>query len=832
MAVCCTLCVCAISAPAQAQAPARTAAPEVIERVDAVYPPQALEQRLEGTATLKVTIEADGRVGDIDVVESAGSLLDDAATKAMRQWRFQPATRGGEPTAAIVRVPFRFDLPAVERLDAGAPPPLDAGVAAPDAGGVSESAIDVTVRGERKLRNEDRGSSTFTVAKPVLEAAPRQEGAEVLRTVPGLYIARSEGLAVGHRYMLRGFDADHGQDIQFTVGGLPINQPSHLHGQGYADLGFLISESVEELTALEGVYDPRQGDFAVAGSIDVRLGMEQRGWAAKSSYGAFNSFRQLVSWAPEGQPNGTFGAAQYTRTDGFGQNRQGEAASAIIQAVLGTTGAWRHRLLGILYGARGSHAGVVRQDDVAAGRIGFYDVYPLATAQAQNALSGRIMLGLFSEYRGAEGSNAEAGVWLGLDDFRVQQNFTGFTQRSQALLNVAGRGDLIEQQNRTLSLGLMGRYRTRPYRPASWATANVELGLSGRVDSIDQAQNLLDAVVRRQTWDRRVDASVFGADVGFYGDVEWRLTKYLNVRVGARADVLYYDVNDRLGNFVPSVRPPDTFIVGYRRSALGLAAGPRASVEVKPIEGLSLRAAYGEGYRSPQARILDDGEAAPFSKVRSADLGVRIGRDDRLQITASGYFTHLSDDVAFDAEDGRLERIGQTRRVGAVVHAQTRPLAWLVGALSVTYVHAQLLERPPGSAQDPQPPYQPGQSLPYVPPVVVRADLGAKPTLVPHLWRWDLVGRAGVGFSYLSPRPLPYGAFADHVALADASVGLTWGPLDLGFEVYNLFNTRYAATELNFPSSWNPEGVRTRTPERHLIAGSPLSWWLTLGVSL
>jgi iron complex outermembrane recepter protein len=414
--------------------------PQVVTRIDALYPSDALQARQEGTSTLLVTIEPDGAVGAVEVAESAGAALDEAAIMAVRQWRFRPATRADEPVRARIRVPVRFVLPAVEvpaELAPSAPstPPTPLPTPAAPAPTTPsptppETAIDVTVRGERMLRTEDRSASDFTVARAVLEAAPRQDGAEMLRTVPGLYIARAEGLAVGHRYMLRGFDADHGQDIEFRVGGIPINLPSHIHGQGYADLGFLIAESVDALHVSEGVYDPRQGDFAVAGSIEARLGVQRRGWQVRSSYGAFNAFRQLLLWAPPGQDRGTFGAVQYSRTDGFGPNRQGQAVSAIVQTVFGE-GAWRYRVLGILYGARSDLAGVVRADDVEAGRVGFYDVYPYATARGQNALAGRILTGAWAEYRGSSGDNADMGVWLGWDDFRLQENFTGFIQRSQ-----------------------------------------------------------------------------------------------------------------------------------------------------------------------------------------------------------------------------------------------------------------------------------------------------------------------------------------------------------------------------------------------------------------
>jgi hypothetical protein len=633
--------------------------------------------------------------------------------------------------------------------------------------------------------------------------------------------------------MLRGFDAEHGQDIEFRVGGLPINQPSHLHGQGYADLGFLIAETVHELHVSEGVYDPRQGDFAVAGSIDIDLGVDrdQRGITLRSGYGSFDTFRQLVLWAPREEERETFGAVQYGRTDGYGENRKGESGSGIFQYRFGS-GQVRYRALGIAAGSRSSLAGVLRAEDVDSGRVCFECVYPYPTARAQNAAATRAMVGLFAEHRGPNGANGEVGFWLDQSTFRLQENFTGFVQRSRTLTQVAGRGDLIEQQNRSRTMGLTGRYRTAAYHPAASAHGTLEVGADARFDVIDQAQNLLDATVRSQTWDKRVDASVRGMDLGFWSDLDWHFTRYVRARLGFRVDVLSYDVDDRLGNFAPTVRPQDAFIVGFRRSAFGAVGGPRTSAEVRPFSWLSLLAAYGEGYRSPQARTLDDGEEAPFTKVRSADVGARFDWGSPLRLSVGGYYTHLSDDVAFEADEGRLERIGATERLGAVAQLLSRPTEWLVESLSFTYVNASLLEPPPSTPEEPQPAFVAGQNLPFVPPVVIREDLGFRKTFSEHAGLGKLSGRAGFGLSFLSPRPLPYGAAAAPVALFDASAGVGWGPLDLGFDLYNLFDQQYAALEYNFASHWDPDAPRSRTPVRHVSAGAPRTWMLTLGATL
>lgn len=845
------------AAPATAAGPALIDPPRVLRQVPAEYPEGARVTGREGRVVLAVTVQADGSIGAVEVAGSSGEALDAAALAAIRQWSFAPATRDGVAVAAKIQVPFEFALPegAPEGVPSGTapgvlpatPPAADAAPVLPAAAGVEPPAPpsppaeapaapvppseEVVVRGRVMARAEQRSASDFRVQRDVLHAAPHHEGVEVLRAAPGLYIARPEGAAVAHRYMLRGFDSEHGQDIEFKVAGFPINIPSHLHGQGYADLGFLIAETVDELRVTEGVHDPRQGDFAVAGSIDVRLGVVERGLTLRSEYGSFDTFRQLALWAPEDELRDSFAAVSYQSTDGFGQNRRGGSVSAVLQQGF-TVESWRVRLSSIFYGARADMAGVLRRDDVEAGRVGFYDVYPLATARAQNALAARALVGLFGDYRGMAGENAEFGLWLGYDRFRAQQNFTGFLQRSRTLANVAGRGDLIEQRNRTLSLGASARYYSPAYEPFDFLEAHVEVGLSGRLDDIEQSQNLLDAVVRGQTWDERIDAGILGLDIGGWGDLDLHLTPAVQLRVGVRGDALAYEIDDRLGNFATLVRPQDTYIIGFRRSVFGTTWGPRTSLDVRPWEPLTLHASYGEGYRSPQARTLDDGERTPFTKVRSADVGARFSIDDALELTLAGYRTQLSDDVVFEASEGRLERVGATRRLGGVFHAQVRPWPGVVAAASVTYVDAELVDPPPATSEVPDPPFVRGQNLPFVPPVVVRADIGANGSLWTLGDTEALGGRVGVGLSALSSRPLPFGDYADPFAVLDVSGGLDFRFVELGLDVFNVLDTRYSSLEYSFTSAWDPAAPASRLPARHSNAGAPRTLLVTLELEL
>jgi iron complex outermembrane receptor protein len=827
------------SAPPTDAEPPALIPPSILSQTEAVYPADALAERKQASLVLLITVGTDGTTSDPTIVQSGGASFDQAALDAVRSWTFKPATRGGVPVATRIRVPFLFAAPSAGL--AAAPPVTPPGLAPPPAAAPlptppntantaapAERVVHVTVHGKRILA--PRAVSDFVIAHDVITVAPHSDAGSLLSTAPGVYVSRPEGEAVAQEIFLRGFDAEHGQDIAFSAAGIPINQPSQLHGQGYADLGFIPPEVIRSVRVTEGVYDPRQGDFAVAGSMDFDLGVVDRGITSRTAIGSFGTLRQLLLWAPPGQDEETFGVAAVRRSSGFGENRGSMTGNGMAQLVLGTPND-RTVLHVSAYGARANLAGVLRYDDVRAGRVGFYDAYDDPTANAQSAFASHLQLGVQHENKTNDGAVTRLGMWLLTTNFRLRENFTGYLERSQQMPEWVGRGDLIEQGNTDMALGAAASHRTRRYAPASWAYGTLETGLTFRADDIDQTQNLLEPP-QNETWDRRVDATIHGADIGAYADIDWHFTRYVAVRGGARADVLYYDVDDRLGNFIPRFRR-ETYIVGFRRTALGLALGPRGTLELRPLAWLSVLASYGRGYRSPQARQLEEGENAPYATVDSAEVGARakLGEHDAFEVTVAAFRTHLSVDLAFDPSQGRLERIGPSTRRGLATQILARPWRWALASLSATWVQATLDAPPPPTPENPDPPFTRGELLPYVPPVVLRADLGAHATL----WRWwgaDVRGRAGLGATWIAPRPLPYSQFSDPIGLLDVSASLGWRALTLGVEITNAFDSQYAASEYSFVSDWGASKTPSLLPARHFAAGPPRTLMFTLEAHL
>lgn len=135
-------------------------------------------------------------------------------------------------------------------------------------------------------------------------------------------------------------------------------------------------------------------------------------------------------------------------------------------------------------------------------------------------------------------------------------------------------------------------------------------------------------------------------------------------------------------------------------------------------------------------------------------------------------------------------------------------------------VRATLDAPPPASADNPRPPYVAGQSLPYVPPIVVRADVSARAPLGRVFGR-ALEGRARYGLTFLSSRPLPYQLSSPPVFFLDALMAFRYAPFELGLEAFNVLDARYASTEYAYTSNREPNGLPTLVPARHITAGAP-----------
>jgi len=112
-------------------------------------------------------------------------------------------------------------------------------------------------------------ASQGSVTGDYIDLRPVLRPGEVLEYVPGMVVTQHSGDGKANQYFLRGFNLDHGTDFATTVDGVPVNMPTHAHGQGYMDLNFLIPELIQRMDFQKGPYYAAYGDFSVAGAADI-----------------------------------------------------------------------------------------------------------------------------------------------------------------------------------------------------------------------------------------------------------------------------------------------------------------------------------------------------------------------------------------------------------------------------------------------------------------------------------------------------------------------------------------------------------------------------------
>ena len=135
----------------------------------------------------------------------------------------------------------------------------------------SDPLQEITVTARRQeLLGKATTASEGTIADQELQLTPQYRPGQLLETVPGLIVTLHSGEGKANQYLLRGYNLDHGTDLDTYIDDMPVNQPTHAHGQGYTDLNFMIPELADEISYTKGPYYANVGDFGAVGSIHVR----------------------------------------------------------------------------------------------------------------------------------------------------------------------------------------------------------------------------------------------------------------------------------------------------------------------------------------------------------------------------------------------------------------------------------------------------------------------------------------------------------------------------------------------------------------------------------
>lgn len=625
-----------------------------------------------------------------------------------------------------------------------------------------------------------RGERGFSVASDTearqrdLELRPRSRPGDVFEVAPGLLVVQHAGGGKANQYFLRGFDADHGTDLALSLDGVPFNNVSHGHGQGYADPNFIIPELVERVEVHEGPYHAEDGDFATAGAVNLRYLQRVPASSLTLQGGMYGQGRLLgIARTEQGTLRGYLAAElshndgpfviplDYNRTNVVGRWTWAPSDRAeLTLTAMAYNGAWR---------ASGQVPSRLT-DDPSSGFSRFDAVDPSEGGQSERralSLEGRRALG--------PGASVEALLYAVQYRFSLFSNFTFFAEDPE-------RGDMIEQTDARTTVGLRGAWRAQ-HQAGAWRF-RTSAGVQARADDIDNALYTAPGRARDET---RARATVRQSALGVFAEEQVLPTRWLRLIAGVRADLFNFAVEDTRAERAMDDRS------GVRSAGI---VSPKATVVLAPSRALELYANFGSGFHSNDARgvVLRGTPVTPLARGLGYELGLRARVRDRLDLAISAWGLDLQSELVWVGDAGETDPRGPTRRVGVTAETRWAITRWLRADVDLSVVRARYTEAPAG--QD---------AIALAPTLMVSAGIaGRHPSGVFGSLRLRAVGDR--------PADPAWRQVAQGFAVFSAQAGYRRGWWEVAVQAENLLDTPWREAQFGFASRLRSECTTPGAP--------------------
>jgi len=633
-------------------------------------------------------------------------------------------------------------------------------------------------------------ASAITISGAEVNARPFLRPGEALEAVPGLIVTQHSGEGKANQYFLRGFNLDHGTDLAIRVDGMPVNMPTHGHGQGYADINFMIPELIQSVNVRKGPYFADVGDFSSAGSVAV----------------------DYVNKLPKNIAELTFGSFGYRRALAAGSTAVGAGTLLAAFEGVASDGPWDvpdnvRKLNGVLRYSQGTAT-----DGFSLSAMAYSNGWNSTDQVAQRAID-QGLIGRFGSLDPTDGGTSSrfslSGNWAQSSEYgqskinayvinsslRLYNNFTYF-------LDDPVNGGQFSQMDRRTVYGLNASHAF-DVRVGGIET-QTRVGLQTRGDDIRVG---LFKTLQRETLSTVRDDSVREGNVGLWADTTARWTDWLRTTVGIREDYfagkVLSDTPENSGNAQASMTSPKAGIVlgpwykteFYGNAGYGLHSNDirGATITVDPIDKVT-----------PQDRV------PLLVRSKGAEIGVRTKAVEGLTSSLAVFVLDFDSELLFVGDAGTTEPSRPSRRVGVEWTNQYQILPWMRLDLDVAYTRARFTDFDPA-----------GDFIPGAPAWVAAGGVtfGSETG-----WFGALRGR------YFGPRPLIEDDSVRSQAslIFNARAGYKFdNGLRLQLDVLNLFNANANQIEYYYLSRLPGEPIGG-VADRHVHPAEPLSVRLTL----
>lgn len=613
-----------------------------------------------------------------------------------------------------------------------------------------------------------------------LQLRPIRSSQEILRQVPGLFIAQHAGGGKAEQIFLRGFDIDHGTDINLSVDGMPVNMVSHAHGQGYSDLHFLIPETVGSIEFDKGPYHADKGNFTTAGYAGFNTQNSLANNQLKLELGQYNTFRGLgmIKLLPEDENHHAYVAAEYLFSDGYFDASQNFNRVNVFAKYTGNISPnTQLKFSASSFSSTWDASGQIPERAVERGLISRFG----AIDSTEGGETARKNLNLQLFHSLSDHSSLETQIFYSQYDFQLFSNFTFFLEDEE-------NGDQIMQQENRQILGSNIKFQN------SFEKGKVrgltQAGLSLRVDQVNDI-GLFQTKNRTEILNTLANGDLQEANAGFFVSQKLDLGQRFQMEASLRYDQFRFAYQDKL----TEAYDPQSLTKGIFSPSLKL------SLDIATNSKLYLN--LGRGFHSNDTRvILEQRSNAILPKAYGADLGIFFKPVDRLLVQAALWYLDLEQEFVYVGDAGIVEPSGQSQRMGIDFSARYQITNWLFFDTDLNLTRARAVGEASGADYIPLAP-----AFSSIGGLTVKLDNGFSGSL-----RYRILGDR--------PANEDYSLTADGYELLDAVLQYETNKFRIGLSAENILNVAWK--EAQFETTSRLPGEAEPVTEIHYTPGSPL----------
>ncbi len=647
-----------------------------------------------------------------------------------------------------------------------------------------------------------------------IKLRPITNSQEILRSIPGLFIGQHAGGGKAEQIFLRGFDLDHGTDIRLTVDGMPVNMVSHAHGQGYADLHFVIPELVESVDFKKGPYTTDKGNLATAGWADFRTRNALDRSFVKLEAGQFGTYRavagiDLMGNGPAGTPvrsrrektkaQSAYLASEYSYSNSYFDNPQHFKRLNVVGKYHGHLSANTNvTLTGSTFWSKWNHSGQIPDRAIDTGMVGWFgSVDPTEGGETSRTNVNAQLVTVTPKNHTIKNQFFYSNY-----NFELYSNFTFFFKDS---IN----GDQIRQKEHRNLFGYNGSYATQAnIGKTSWTTT---LGAQYRQDIThdrgDGPTELSHTKNRVETLNQIQYGNVNEINAALYADEAVQVSSRFTINAGVRVDYFRSQYEDLLS--MSSATP-----AALTKRAKQAIVSPKLNFYYTLNPRVQLYLNTGKGFHSNDARVVtaqNGREILPGAY--GSDVGIVVKPFPKLFINAAAWYIYMKQEFVYVGDEGVVEPGGRSRRQGLDLSVRYQLIGSLFADVDLNTANPRSLDAETGQ-----------NYLPLAPVFTSTGGLSLQTT-------YGLSG--SLRYRYMADRPaiedysvVAKGYFVTDMQVNYAQHGGARKNYTLGLSVQNMLNTRWKETQFNTKSRL--QGEAAPVEEIHFTPGTPFFARLSL----